>query len=922
MSDCDHLVQRFASNSGSLFVGAGISVSAGLPTWSQLITPLRESIPDCPEDALLIDVAKYYEDQWERNALTELIRQRLQPWEVRPTPVHHALVNMPHVRRIFTTNLDDLLEQAARKDRRPFKVVSNRSAVRLTPDQLNVIKVHGDVHDDESYVITSRDYENYATKYRQVVQLMSFELQQQTILFVGYSFSDIDLRMILSEARAGVNAPAQHYILQPNPSKAVKKDLDGRGLRVVEIECGKEPDAISKAVCEWLKKFASRIGGDSSVSGASAGTLSRPPVRHNLPPSATAPFFGRESDVASILAALAGEKPIVSVQGVAGVGKTTLAQEVALRCLPQSEKPSLFDYAVWVSANKPEQKRWFDDVARAVYLVVAPQQRLVQTREFPAELTRLFSSSAILLIIDNFEYVDDPPLVEWIAQIPNRSKVLLTTRENITGPHVTRVLLNGLDSVDAMDLARDQARVLGVLENLNQNHDEARKLVTSTGGNPQQIKLAIGLLTDATVTEVTDSVVATSIDTLFAASWDRLSDDARKVLLTFPVFTGLSSLRYEALQTVSGLNEASLDAALGELVAFKLIEHDFRTSRFVTHSRTRELAFDVLQRNPGLLLLSRNACIAYLFDLIRQHVVREAPSARYWNALVTDSMSSLDPEWPCIDQMFTWLDEAGQADQFIDLVMLLVHYMNSRIRNEERIRCVNRAIEHARAAGKTDDEALLRIDALGWTYLEENRLDDAESEILAGRQIADHSQSPNRTDLLNLAHAWRARVLAERGDLAGANREIAGAQLFRSNPWICFRVNMAAGDIALKQDAFGRAYECFTRCNQDAETYGGEGHGYQIEPRLGLACVRLNQLDEAREHFGRLQRAARIPLGRLYGDYGLALVALREERIDDARALAEPVREKLQQTNSGLILTLMNKAYEDLLNSDCTWPPA
>lgn len=194
-------------------------------------------------------------------------------------------------------------------------------------------------------------------------------------------------------------------------------------------------------------------------------------------------------------------------------------------------------------------------------------------------------------------------------------------------------------------------------------------------------------------------------------------------------------------------------------------------------------------------------------------------------------------------------------------------------------------------------------------------MDDACHEINSGLLIANTQVGGATNDLIALSSAWRARVFIERGQIPEANAEISRANSVPTNPWISFRVGMAAGDVAMKQEAYQSALELYERANKEAESYGGEGHGYQIEPRLGLACVGLNKLDEAVTRFNRLKGRDLIPICRMYADYGLALVALRKGEVTEARRIAEPLRQHLEPTNSGLLVTLRSNLFHELANA-------
>ena len=78
---------------------------------------------------------------------------------------------------------------------------------------------------------------------------------------------------------------------------------------------------------------------------------------------------------------------------------------------------------------------------------------------------------------------------------------------------------------------------------------------------------------------------------------------------------------------------------------------------------------------------------------------------------------------------------------------------------------------------------------------------------------------------------------------------------------------MAAGDIALKQNRSPEALRFYEEAAKSIEEYGGEGHGYQIDPRIGLAHLGVGNLEAARNRFNALRANEAIPIGKLYGRF-------------------------------------------------------
>jgi tetratricopeptide (TPR) repeat protein len=228
---------------------------------------------------------------------------------------------------------------------------------------------------------------------------------------------------------------------------------------------------------------------------------------------------------------------------------------------------------------------------------------------------------------------------------------------------------------------------------------------------------------------------------------------------------------------------------------------------------------------------------------------------------------------------------------------------------------VNRAVEAARKMDRKEDEALLRIDALGWTYVEEDRLEEAYREIVAGLEIARQirNENENATQLLALGLAWQARVMIEQGRSTEASQLINEALAIPCKPWIKFRVNLAAGDIALKQGNGLEALRFYEDAAQASQEYGGEGRGYQTEPRIGLAYLAKGKPEEAEAKFQALHNLEQIAIGKLYAEYGLALVAYERGETPKAKLFVETVRKELsRRTTSNLLLKLINKLFEDI----------
>jgi LuxR family glucitol operon transcriptional activator len=646
---------------------------------------------------------------------------------------------------------------------------------------------------------------------------------------------------------------------------------------------------------------------------AAPPTPALPKVHDNLPPQ-HGEFLGREKDVERVLNGLRSRWPLVSIEGLGGMGKTTLAIETARSCLrgPQAVLDPPFEYVVWVSAkDKPEQKLWLNEVldttARILGYPSLMKLSLEQIEQKKGEVSQLLHSYRTLLIIDNFETIDDRALESWMQDIPDPSKVLITSRTSqlrSTRP----ITLKGLEDPAAVALIRNSAGSLGLESLETASEATLLPLVRVTGGNPKAIEIALGYIKRGRLSlneviehlHVAGKTVNNVFDDLFVRVWNVMTEDTQYVLLVSPFFADYASK--EALGAAAGLTEYHLDNAVEELVELKLLdikeEAVVLNQRYSMHPLTRAFASAQLRERPDFEAQARMRWSNYYLDFATRRLTRDEFKEPYWNALPPYNRELIDPEWPNLQEVLAWADQQGQDRILIELTLLLAHYMCARMQFPARLYYAQKAAEAASRLGRKEDAALFHIDARGWVLLEVGRLTDGIEEITTGLHIAQtlDTSSTDATNLIALANTWLAMAFLEQGDLAKASALMDEFVSLECKPVIQCRVSMIAGDIAYKKknaEAM-RLYESARQISRSIIWYGGEG----VDARLGNlyldsgnliqaeAC--FNQAWDRQQHFG----IDEIP----YAKYGLARVALAKGERDKARQIAQEVQDVLLRT--------------------------
>lgn len=152
----------FRGHDPVLFAGAGISVSAGLPT-AAILTELfgaRLSLGVNGDQLLarhrFCDVAAALESRYGRRELEDTLVQAFDTAQgVIPTPSHLAAVSS--FRHIVTTNYDDLFERAAVKKGIRYKVIHSNGSIHGDGRDLIIFQIDGSISSPGSLIITEDD---------------------------------------------------------------------------------------------------------------------------------------------------------------------------------------------------------------------------------------------------------------------------------------------------------------------------------------------------------------------------------------------------------------------------------------------------------------------------------------------------------------------------------------------------------------------------------------------------------------------------------------------------------------------------------------------------------------------------------------------------------------------------------------------
>lgn len=254
-----------------LFVGAGVSMSVGLPSWKTLVDHmlselrLDESVMRDPDISYQTIAECYRLEHGNIASLCEWMRHnwRISPQRIRGSELHRLIVELDFP-VIYTTNYDSNLESAYEVYGKRYAKISHVRDIASTPAGVTrIIKYHGDFDDHDTLILTETDYFNRLSFESPLDVRFRSDALEATVLFVGYSMSDLNIRLLLHRIwstwqRSGheKDRPASYvFMYRPNP---VQKAVLGKwGVTVLAGE-GDDPQ---QSLLAFIRSLRTELGG-------------------------------------------------------------------------------------------------------------------------------------------------------------------------------------------------------------------------------------------------------------------------------------------------------------------------------------------------------------------------------------------------------------------------------------------------------------------------------------------------------------------------------------------------------------------------------------------------------------------------------------------------------------------------------------
>lgn len=231
MSEVAEALKKFFNEASYpiIFIGAGVSVRAGLPTWKQLVTNMAEGLRqsdslttqqmlECVRDGeytLAVDYFNISRKMLEGEK-RKIVRQQLKNFDIGPI---RPIARLPF-RACLTTNFDrsmlDVIAAEKHISALDFKYGDSSFKQAQWEDDLFVARIHGAAEVAESIVLSEGQFK-VLLEDDAYQDLLRSCFVNRNVLFVGFSFYDPAVRHIFEDLdkRFGAASPGRHMALLP-----------------------------------------------------------------------------------------------------------------------------------------------------------------------------------------------------------------------------------------------------------------------------------------------------------------------------------------------------------------------------------------------------------------------------------------------------------------------------------------------------------------------------------------------------------------------------------------------------------------------------------------------------------------------------------------------------------------------------------
>lgn len=187
------LTKLIIQDNAIFFIGNNLQPAANQPGILTYIgNYLAQQIEYTGPETDFSRIVQKYEAIHERIGLIRAIKEALAQVEEQPTDLYEHLANsMAQHTKIITTRFDQVLETALRRAHKKYVLIMNDNQVSSFDEaRVSLIKIRGDINQEETLVITADDIEEFFDTFPAVNDVVRAFFATKTLIFLGYDLNN------------------------------------------------------------------------------------------------------------------------------------------------------------------------------------------------------------------------------------------------------------------------------------------------------------------------------------------------------------------------------------------------------------------------------------------------------------------------------------------------------------------------------------------------------------------------------------------------------------------------------------------------------------------------------------------------------------------------------------------------------------
>lgn len=261
--DYETIYEALKKNKLAFFIGSGFSKAEcdDYPLWPEVLETLKMDLAEGNQKDPLyketdaLKIAQFHRLKFGKGTTKKTTKDAF-PKVAVPGDLTKRLLNLyPHC--IVTTNWDRLFDNAVNDSAYIYDVIAADYELVESESNSKIIKMHGDFEHD-NYVFTEEDYLNYQDNFPLIENYVKSIISTHVVIFLGYSFNDIDLKQIFNWFQNKSTIQPAAYLVQVGANNVLRSYLKKYGITVIDV-IPPEKEITNEVYKEAIDKLIANI---------------------------------------------------------------------------------------------------------------------------------------------------------------------------------------------------------------------------------------------------------------------------------------------------------------------------------------------------------------------------------------------------------------------------------------------------------------------------------------------------------------------------------------------------------------------------------------------------------------------------------------------------------------------------------------